>query len=101
PQGERVRMSRMLDGPGPRNGTMLVLPLDQGLEHGPADFFPNPAALDTDFQFRLALQSRYLGIALGIRLAEKSSRDYCGRVPLILKLNGKTNIPPDDEAVSP
>jgi class I fructose-bisphosphate aldolase len=79
----------------------MVLPLDQGLEHGPADFFQNPAALDTDFQFRLAVEGRYSAIALGVGLAEKYMRDYCGRVPLILKLNGKTNIASDAEAVSP
>ncbi len=99
--GKRARMWRLLYGHGPANGTLLVLPLDQGLEHGPTDFFPNPAALDTDFQFRLALEGQYSAIALGIGLAEKYFRDYCGRVPLILKLNGKTNIPPDDDAVSP
>jgi class I fructose-bisphosphate aldolase len=79
----------------------MVLPLDQGLEHGPTDFFPNPEALDTDFQFRLALEGNYSAIALGIGLAEKYMADYCGRIPLILKLNGKTNIPKDDDAVSP
>jgi fructose-bisphosphate aldolase, class I len=99
--GKRVRLWRLLYGAGPANGTLLVLPLDQGLEHGPTDFFPNPAALDTDFQFRLAVEGRYSAIALGIGLAEKYFRDYCGRVPLILKLNGKTNIPSDDDAVSP
>jgi class I fructose-bisphosphate aldolase len=99
--GKRVRLWRMLYGHGPGNGTLLVLPLDQGLEHGPTDFFPNPAALDTEFQFRLALEGRYSAIALGIGLAEKYFKEYCGRVPLILKLNGKTNIPPDDDAVSP
>jgi class I fructose-bisphosphate aldolase len=78
----------------------MVLPLDQGLEHGPSDFFPNPAALDTDYAFRLAVEGGYSAIALGIGLAEKYMRDYCGRVPLILKLNGKTNIPDDAEAVS-
>ncbi|HSD65423.1 MAG TPA: fructose-bisphosphate aldolase [Vicinamibacteria bacterium] len=79
----------------------MVLPLDQGLEHGPTDFFPNPAALDTDFQFRLAVEGRFSAIALGVGLAEKYLGDYAGRVPLILKLNGKTNVPDDDEAVSP
>src|SRR5436190_15881559 len=99
--GKRVRLFRLLYGHGPANGTLLVLPLDQGLEHGPADFFQNPAALDTDFQFRLALEGGYSAIALGVGLAEKYMRDYCGRVPLILKLNGKTNIADDGEAVSP
>jgi fructose-bisphosphate aldolase, class I len=99
--GKRVRLWRMLHGHGPGNGTLMVLPLDQGLEHGPTDFFPNPAALDTDFQFRLAVEGGYSAIALGIGLAEKYMRDYAGRVPLILKLNGKTNIADDGEAVSP
>jgi class I fructose-bisphosphate aldolase len=99
--GKRVRLWRMLHAHGPRNGTLLVLPLDQGLEHGPGDFFPNPAALDTDFVFRLALEGDYSAVALGIGLAEKYMRDFCGRIPLILKLNGKTNIADDAEAVSP
>ena len=99
--GKRVRMWRMLYAHGPRNGTLIVLPLDQGLEHGPADFFPNPEALDTEFQFRLAVEGNYSAIALGIGLAEKYMSDYCGRVPLILKLNGKTNIADDADAVSP
>ena len=99
--GKRVRLWRMLYGHGPSNGTLLVLPLDQGLEHGPGDFFPNPAALDTDFQFRLALDGAYSAIALGIGLAEKYMKEYCGRIPLILKLNGKTNVADDAEAVSP
>lgn len=62
---------------------------------------PNPAALDTDFQCRLALEGRYSAIALGVGLAEKYLREYSGRVPLILKLNGKTNIPDDGDAGSP
>jgi class I fructose-bisphosphate aldolase len=79
----------------------MVLPLDQGLEHGPTDFFPNPDALDPGFQFRLALEGRYSAIALGVGLAEKYMGESAGRVPLILKLNGKTNIPEDAEATSP
>jgi class I fructose-bisphosphate aldolase len=79
----------------------MILPLDQGLEHGPADFFPNPAALDTTYQVRLALEGGYSAIALGIGLAEKYMAEHAGRLPLVLKLNGKTNIPDDAEAVSP
>ena len=101
PHGKRVRLWRLLYGGGPRNGTLIVLPLDQGLEHGPTDFFPHPPALDTDYQFRLAVEGSYSAIALGVGLAEKYMKEYCGRVPLILKLNGKTNIPEDAEAVSP
>jgi class I fructose-bisphosphate aldolase len=78
----------------------MILPLDQGLEHGPTDFFPHPPALDPEYQFRLAVEGDYSAIALGVGLADKYMKEYCGRVPLILKLNGKTNIPDDGEAVS-
>ncbi|WP_394838769.1 hypothetical protein LVJ94_17905 [Pendulispora rubella] len=99
--GKRVRLHRLLYASGPRNGNLLVLPLDQGLEHGPADFFPNPAALNTDYPFRLAAEGNYSAMALGIGLAEKYMDQYAGTIPLILKLNGKTNIADDAEAVSP
>src|SRR5262245_42413845 len=81
--GRRARLWRLLYGHGPANGTLMVLPLDQGLEHGPTDFFPNPDALDPHFQFRLAREGRYSAIALGVGLAEKYLRDYAGPVPLI------------------
>jgi class I fructose-bisphosphate aldolase len=99
--GKHTRLWRLLYDRGPRNGSLLVLPLDQGLEHGPTDFFPNPPAVDPEYQFRLAVEGNFSAIALGIGLAEKYMGDYCGRVPLILKLNGKTNIPSDDDATSP
>jgi class I fructose-bisphosphate aldolase len=99
--GKRTRLRRLLYGHGPANGTLLVLPLDQGLEHGPTDFFPHPPALDPTYQFALAEAGGYSAIALGIGLAEKYMADWCGRVPLILKLNGKTNIPDDGDATSP
>lgn len=101
PLGKRVRLHRMLYRHGPGNGTLLVLPLDQGLEHGPTDFFPHPPALDPEYQFRLAEAGGFSAIALGIGLASKYMHAYCGKIPLILKLNGKTNIPDDDEATSP
>jgi class I fructose-bisphosphate aldolase len=78
----------------------MILPLDQGLEHGPTDFFPHPEALNPDYQFRLAVEGGYSAIALGVGLADKYMQAYCGRIPLILKLNGKTNIPDDGDAVS-
>jgi len=99
--GKHTRLWRLLYERGPRNGSLLVLPLDQGLEHGPTDFFPNPPAVDPEYQFRLAVEGNFSAIALGIGLAEKYMGDYCGRIPLILKLNGKTNIPSDDDATSP
>jgi class I fructose-bisphosphate aldolase len=85
---------------GPANGTLMILPIDQGLEHGPIDFFDNPDSIDTDWIYRLAVQGNFSGIALHIGLAEKYHKQYAGRVPLVLKINGKTNIPSDDEAFS-
>lgn len=99
--GKRARLHRLLYEHGPGNGTALLLPIDQGLEHGPIDFFPNPDALDPGYQARLALEGGYSGIVFHIGLAEKYMPKFAGKVPLVLKLNGKTNIPPDDEAFSP
>ncbi|MCI4336098.1 MAG: fructose-bisphosphate aldolase [Thermoplasmata archaeon] len=98
--GKRTRLKRLLYDHGPGGGTLLVLPIDQGLEHGPVDFFENPDALDPDYQYRLARDGRFSAIALHIGLAEKYFTPYAGEVPLILKLNGKTSIPPDTEAFS-
>jgi class I fructose-bisphosphate aldolase len=100
-QGKKARLWRLLYAHGPANGTLMILPLDQGLEHGPTDFFPNPAALDTAYQVRLALEGGYSAIALGVGLAEKYMHEHAGEVPLVLKLNGKTNIADDGEATSP
>jgi class I fructose-bisphosphate aldolase len=99
--GKRARLRRLLFEFGPGHGTLLFLPIDQGIEHGPRDFFPNPASKDPEYQFRLAAEAGYSAIACQIGLATKYYPDYAGQVPLILKVNGKTDIPPDDEAFSP
>lgn len=99
--GKKVRLHRLLYEHGPKNGTLMVLPIDQGLEHGPRDFFVNPPSKDPEFQFRLAIEGGYSAIAIQIGLAEKYLNKYAGKIPLILKLNGKTEVPSDDEAFSP
>lgn len=99
--GKKTRLYRLLFEHGPANGTLMILPIDQGIEHGPLNFFVNPPSEDPDFQYRLALEGGFSAIALHIGLAEKYSRKYVGRVPLILKINGKTNVPSDDNAFSP
>jgi len=98
--GKRTRLHRLLYEHGPGNGTMLLLPIDHGVEHGPVDFFANPDSIDPDYQLRLAKEGGYSGIVFHIGLAEKYMRDYAGEVPLVLKLNGKTNIPSDARAFS-
>ena len=99
--GKMTRLKRLLYTYGPGGGTLLVLPIDQGLEHGPIDFFPNPDSLDPQYQYDLALEGKFSAIALHIGLAEKYFHEYAGDVPLILKLNGKTTIPSDAQAFSP
>jgi class I fructose-bisphosphate aldolase len=99
--GKRARLHRMMFEHGPANGTLMLLPIDQGLEHGPIDFFDNPDALDTEWVLKLAVEGKFSGIAYHIGLAEKYHRDFAGRVPLVLKINGKTTVPPDDDAFSP
>jgi len=99
--GKRARLHRILYKHGLGNGTALFLPYDQGLEHGPRDFFADPIAADPKYIVRLALEGGFNGIAIQIGLAEKFYWDYAGEVPLILKLNGKTDIPSDAWALSP
>ncbi len=100
PLGKRVRLHRLLYERGLKNGTLLLLPIDQGLEHGPIDFFPNPPSQDPEFQWRLALEGNYNGVACHYGLARKYMAKYAGKVPLILKINGKTTIPSDADAFS-
>src|SRR5919201_931980 len=99
--GKRTRLRRLLYEFGPASGTLLFLPIDQGIEHGPRDFFPNPASKDPEYQFRLAAEAGYSAIACSYGMASKYYPDYAGQVPLIVKLNSKTDIPPAEEALSP
>lgn len=99
--GKKARLHRILHQHGLRNGTALFLPYDQGFEHGPRDFFANPAASDPKYVIRLALEGGFNGVVLQVGLAEKFYWDFAGELPLVLKLNGKTDIPADDAALSP
>ena len=98
--GKKARLHRILHQFGLKNGTALFLPYDQGLEHGPRDFFANPISSDPKYIIRLALEGGFNGIAIQIGLAEKFFWDFAGELPLILKLNGKTDIPSDAHALS-
>lgn len=99
--GKRARLRRMLYLHGAGNGTAMFLPYDQGLEHGPRDFFDRPKAADPGYIVRLAVEGGFNGVVLQIGNARKFFWEYAGEVPLILKLNGKTEIPADDEPLSP
>jgi class I fructose-bisphosphate aldolase len=99
--GEKRHLYELMTAHGPGNGKIMLLPIDQGLEHGPTDFFPNPPAADLEFQLSLAEEAGFSGVACHIGLAEKHFRKYAGRVPLVAKLNGKTTIPPEDRPFAP
>src|SRR3989338_5279059 len=101
PAGKKARLYRLLYKYGRGKGRLMILPIDQGLEHGPRDFFVNPESLNPEFQLRLALEGGFSAIAFQIGLAEKYLSTFAGKVPLILKINGKTEVPPDDEAFPP
>lgn len=99
--GKKARLHRILHQFGLKNGTALFLPYDQGMEHGPRDFFANPDSADPQYIIRLALEGGFNGIAIQIGIAEKFFWEFAGELPLILKLNGKTDIPSDARALSP
>ena len=98
--GKRVRLHRLLYEHGPGNGTLLILPLDQGIEHGPMDFFAHEDCKFPAYQFELARRGGFSAIAVHIGLARNYLREFAGTVPLVLKINGKSNIP-DNEPFSP
>src|SRR3954468_12561061 len=92
--GKKARLDRILFHHGVGNGTAIFLPYDQGLEHGPRDFFANPAAGDPSYIVKLAVEGGFNGIAIQVGLAEKFYWEYAGEVPLSLKIKGKTGGPP-------
>jgi len=99
--GERRHLYEFMYAHGPGNGRIMLLPIDQGLEHGPRDFFVNPPAADLEFQLALAAEANYSGVACHIGLAAKHMKKWAGKVPLVLKLNGKTAILPEETPFSP
>jgi class I fructose-bisphosphate aldolase len=69
-------------------GKLVILPVDQGFEHGPArSFAPNPPAYDPRYHFGLAVEGGCNGFAAPLGLLEAGARDFAGEVPLILKLS--------------
>lgn len=82
-----------------RNGKVLILAMDQGMEHGPRDF--NSRNIDPEYVCGIAAKGGFTGFAIQKGVARKYKENYSGKAPLILKLNGRTEIVPKDEAYSP
>lgn len=69
-------------------GKLVVLPVDQGFEHGPhRSFAPNPPAYDPHYHFELALEAGCNAYAAPLGALEAGARTFAGEIPLILKLN--------------
>ncbi|HEC22980.1 MAG TPA: class I fructose-bisphosphate aldolase [Chloroflexi bacterium] len=69
-------------------GKLVILPVDQGFEHGPArSFAPNPAGYDPLYHFRLAIEAGCSAYAAPLGFLEAGAAEFAGQIPLILKLN--------------
>src|SRR5689334_20128077 len=69
-------------------GKMVILPVDQGFEHGPGrSFGPNPSGYDPAYHPMLALESGCNAYAAPLGFIEAIAHRYAGRLPLILKVN--------------
>jgi class I fructose-bisphosphate aldolase len=67
---------------------MVILPVDQGFEHGPArSFAPNPAGYDPRYHFELAIEAGCNAYAAPLGFIEAGAVEFAGEIPLILKLN--------------
>ncbi len=87
--GVLTSLARMLNhGRLAGTGKMIILPVDQGFEHGPArSFAPNPQAYDPHYHFQLAIEAGLNAYAAPLGFLEAGAAEFAGQVPLILKLN--------------
>jgi fructose-bisphosphate aldolase, class I len=87
--GVRTNLARMMNhGKLAGTGKLVILPVDQGFEHGPArSFAPNPPAYDPRYHFEFAIEAGCNAYAAPLGFLQAAAADYAGDIPLILKLN--------------
>src|SRR5258708_6949203 len=92
--GVLTNLARMLNhGTLAGTGKMVILPVDQGFEHGPArSFGMNPDAYDPTYHFSLAIESGCNAYAAPLGFLEAGARDFAGEIPLILKINNSDSL---------
>jgi class I fructose-bisphosphate aldolase len=74
-------------------GKLVILPVDQGFEHGPArSFAPNPPAYDPDYHYQLAVDAGCNAYAAPLGFLEAGAVKFAGQVPTILKLNNSDSL---------
>jgi fructose-bisphosphate aldolase, class I len=76
-------------------GKMVILPVDQGFEHGPArSFAPNPAAYDPHYHYQLAIDAGLNAYASPLGMIEAGADTFAGQIPTILKMNSSNSLVP-------
>jgi class I fructose-bisphosphate aldolase len=74
-------------------GKVVILPVDQGFEHGPArSFAANPPAYDPDYHFKLAIDAGLSAYAAPLGMLEFGAAKFAGSIPLILKVNSSNSL---------
>ena len=104
--GVKTNLTRMLmHGELAGTGRMVILPIDQGFEHGPARCFAgNPAAYDPHFHYQMAVDAGFSAYAAPLGMLEAGASTFAGAVPTILKMNSSNSLMskdlPGDQAVT-
>ena len=92
--GTKANLARILmQGKLGGTGKLVILPVDQGFEHGPArSFAPNPPAYDPHYHFRLALEAGLSAYAAPLGFIEAGADTFAGAIPIILKVNSANSL---------
>ncbi|MBI2059487.1 MAG: class I fructose-bisphosphate aldolase [Nitrospirae bacterium] len=97
--GTLTNLARLLNhGKLGGTGKLVILPVDQGFEHGPArSFAPNAPGYDPRYHFQLALDAGCNAYAAPLGFMEAGAREFAGDLPLILKANNKDSLHEDKD----
>ena len=92
--GVKANLARIMNtGRLAGTGKFVILPVDQGFEHGPArSFAPNPGGYDPRYHVELAIEAGCNAYAAPLGFIEAVASDYAGDLPLILKLNNSDGL---------
>jgi fructose-bisphosphate aldolase, class I len=92
--GVKANLARLMNtGRLAGTGKFVILPVDQGFEHGPArSFAPNPPGYDPRYHVELAIEAGCNAYAAPLGFLESVAGDYAGEIPLILKLNNSDSL---------
>ena len=92
--GVKANLARIMNhGRLAGTGKFVILPVDQGFEHGPArSFAPNPGGYDPRYHVELAIEAGCNAYAAPLGFIEHVASDYAGDIPLILKLNNSDSL---------